>query len=110
MNSCLADLSRLIPPQYMRKGRGRVEKTEIIEMAIRHLKNLQNQECMSRDTSCVDQYRLGYQECLSEAAKFILTERGEDICYRMVTHLKEHCSETLKGEMVYFRVSQFIYI
>lgn len=40
MNNCLADLSRLIPAHYMKKGRGRVEKTEIIEMAIRHLKDL----------------------------------------------------------------------
>lgn len=41
MNNCLADLSRLIPPEYLKKGRGRVEKTEIIEMAIRHLKYLE---------------------------------------------------------------------
>ncbi|XP_038105613.1 transcription factor cwo [Culex quinquefasciatus] len=99
MNSCLADLSRLIPQQYMRKGRGRVEKTEIIEMAIRHLKNLQNQECL-RESSCAEQYRLGYNECLTEAAKFILRERGEETCYRMVTHLKEHCSELMKGELM----------
>lgn len=41
MNNCLADLSRLIPTEYLKKGRGRVEKTEIIEMAIRHMKFLQ---------------------------------------------------------------------
>uniref|UniRef100_A0A6G1SI17 BHLH domain-containing protein n=1 Tax=Aceria tosichella TaxID=561515 RepID=A0A6G1SI17_9ACAR len=40
MNNCLADLSKLIPSHYLRKGRGRVEKTEIIEMAIRHLRDL----------------------------------------------------------------------
>lgn len=42
MNNCLADLSRLIPAEYLKKGRGRVEKTEIIEMAIRHMKHLQD--------------------------------------------------------------------
>lgn len=99
MNSCLADLSRLIPQQYMRKGRGRVEKTEIIEMAIRHLKNLQNQEC-ARENSCAEQYRVGYHDCLTEAAKFMLRERGEEMCYRMVAHLKEHCNEIMKGEMM----------
>ncbi|XP_058467666.1 transcription factor cwo isoform X1 [Malaya genurostris] len=99
MNSCLADLSRLIPQQYMRKGRGRVEKTEIIEMAIRHLKNLQNQEC-ARESSCAEQYRLGYNDCLTEAAKFMLRERGEEMCYRLVDHLKEHCSEIMKGELL----------
>lgn len=101
MNSCLADLSRLIPQQYMRKGRGRVEKTEIIEMAIRHLKNLQNQECV-RESSCAEQYRLGYNDCLTEAAKYILRERGEEMCYRMVAHLKEHCNEIMKGTIEEF--------
>lgn len=42
MNNCLADLSRLIPAEYMKKGRGRIEKTEIIEMAIKHMKYLQS--------------------------------------------------------------------
>ncbi|XP_049538132.1 transcription factor cwo isoform X2 [Anopheles darlingi] len=99
MNSCLADLSRLIPQQYMRKGRGRVEKTEIIEMAIRHLKNLQNQEC-GRESSCAEQYRLGYNDCLTEAAKFMLRERGEELVFRMVTHLKEHCNDIMKSELL----------
>lgn len=45
MNNCLADLSRLIPADYLKKGRGRIEKTEIIEMAIKHMKHLQGHAC-----------------------------------------------------------------
>ena len=45
MNNCLADLSRLIPADYLKKGRGRIEKTEIIEMAIKHMKHLQVHAC-----------------------------------------------------------------
>ncbi|KAL1116389.1 hypothetical protein AAG570_004863 [Ranatra chinensis] len=48
MNNCLADLSRLLPSEYMKKGRGRIEKTEIIEMAIRHMKQLQAHPCTGR--------------------------------------------------------------
>lgn len=48
MNNCLADLSRLIPADYMKKGRGRIEKTEIIEMAIKHMRHLQNIIASSR--------------------------------------------------------------
>jgi hypothetical protein len=29
----------------MKKGKGRVEKTEIIEMAIKHMKHLQSHAC-----------------------------------------------------------------
>ena len=45
MNNCLADLSRLIPSSYLKKGRGRIEKTEIIEMAIKHIRHLQCHPC-----------------------------------------------------------------
>lgn len=55
MNNCLADLSRLIPAEYLKKGRGRVEKTEIIEMAIRHMKHLQG---LRQGTNRID--RKGY--------------------------------------------------
>lgn len=97
MNLCLADLSRLIPPQYMRKGRGRVEKTEIIEMAIRHLKNLQTQECL-REATYAEHYRTGYNECVAEAAKFLLRERDEEMYYKMISHLRDHINEMMKGK------------
>ncbi|XP_059611459.1 transcription factor cwo [Phlebotomus argentipes] len=100
MNSCLADLSRLIPPQYQRKGRGRIEKTEIIEMAIRHIKSFQKQESVCRDTILADRYRRGYNDCLTEAAKFLVTINDEfdTICYKMIEHLKEHCGEVMKSD------------
>ena len=41
MNNCLAELSRLIPAGYLKRGRGRIEKTEIIEMTIKYLRHLQ---------------------------------------------------------------------
>lgn len=53
MNNCLADLSRLIPTEYMKKGRGRVEKTEIIEMAIKHMKYLQDRVSSSGEAFLV---------------------------------------------------------
>ncbi|XP_067619377.1 transcription factor cwo isoform X2 [Eurosta solidaginis] len=93
MNSCLADLSRLIPPQYQRKGRGRIEKTEIIEMAIRHLKHLQS-ECIQKES----EYRMGYTDCMKEAAKFLYESHMEEFCYRLVARLQEHCVELMKND------------
>ncbi|XP_037957019.1 transcription factor cwo [Teleopsis dalmanni] len=93
MNSCLADLSRLIPPHYQRKGRGRIEKTEIIEMAIRHLKHLQN-ECMQKN----NEYHLGYTDCMKEAAKFLYESQMQDYCYRLLARLQEHCDELIKND------------
>lgn len=93
MNSCLADLSRLIPPQYQRKGRGRIEKTEIIEMAIRHLKHLQS-ECVHKEI----EYKMGYTDCMKETAKFLYGSHMQDICYQLLAHLQEHCDEIMKSE------------
>lgn len=89
MNSCLADLSRLIPPQYQRKGRGRIEKTEIIEMSIRYMKQLQNQEFLHKE----NMYKMGFEECLQQAANYLYAGHRE-VCIQMVDHLKE----VLKGK------------
>ncbi|XP_050313297.1 transcription factor cwo isoform X2 [Anthonomus grandis grandis] len=97
MNNCLADLSRLIPTEYLKKGRGRIEKTEIIEMAIKHMKHLQSQD----KGSPLEHYRLGYQECMSETMRFMVEVEGhfprEPVCVRLLNHLQKHCEQISKG-------------
>lgn len=97
MNSCLADLSRLIPPQFQRKGRGRIEKTEIIEMSIRYMKQLQNQECLHKENA----FKMGYDECLQQAANFLYNSHP-DICFQLMDYLKEHSNDFLKGWYFFF--------
>ncbi|XP_022243354.1 transcription factor cwo-like isoform X2 [Limulus polyphemus] len=111
MNNCLADLSRLIPSAYLKKGRGRIEKTEIIEMAIRHLKHLQAHTCKDPDTCEVAktseqdrwrQYRLGFQECMSEVLHFMAKMEGlyagDGFCVRLISYLQQHYCKVV-GEM-----------
>lgn len=122
MNNCLADLSRLIPAEYLKKGRGRVEKTEIIEMAIRHMKHLQglrqdakhspvtpvhthpedSVDSVSHSTvasTAAEHYRLGFQECLSETLHFLVEIEGffarDSICVQLINHLQQHCDKIL---------------
>lgn len=127
MNNCLADLSRLIPTDYLKKGRGRIEKTEIIEMAIKHMKHLQAHSCCQLDTCelaqqhsqedrkvqnrtggpiIIEHYRLGYQECLSEAMHFLVEVEGffagDSLCLRLINHLQKHCDKILKGDRLNF--------
>ncbi|XP_076332326.1 uncharacterized protein LOC143237213 isoform X2 [Tachypleus tridentatus] len=111
MNNCLADLSRLIPSTYLKKGRGRIEKTEIIEMAIRHLKHLQAHTCKDPDSCEVAktvererrlQYRLGFQECMSEVLHFMVKMEGlfagNGFCVRLISYLQQHYYNVV-GEM-----------
>uniref|UniRef100_A0A0C9R9R1 Hey protein n=1 Tax=Fopius arisanus TaxID=64838 RepID=A0A0C9R9R1_9HYME len=121
MNNCLADLSRLIPAEYLKKGRGRVEKTEIIEMAIRHMKYLQGSrqdtkppaaaavhhpedsvDSVSHSPSgspAAEHYRLGFQECLSETMHFLVEVEGffarDSLCVQLISHLQQHCEKIL---------------
>lgn len=96
MNSCLADLSRLIPPQFQRKGRGRIEKTEIIEMSIRYMKQLQKQECVDKEYI----YKAGFEDCLHHAASFLYS-RNENICFKMVDYVRSHIDTYKKRKWSY---------
>lgn len=108
MNNCLADLSRLIPSSYLKKGRGRIEKTEIIEMAIKHIRHLQSHPCTKKEgceikqeiesglskASSVESFRVGYHECLTETMHFLVEKEGlyagNSFCVRLMTHLQKH--------------------
>lgn len=114
MNSCLADLSRLIPTSYSKKGRGRIEKTEIIEMAIKHMKHLQNLACQGdkkdrskegiemagemeaglKKSTSIEFFRVGYHECLTELMHFLVEKEGlysgDAFCVRLMGHLQKH--------------------
>ncbi|XP_072941136.1 uncharacterized protein [Epargyreus clarus] len=103
MNNCLADLSRLIPPEYLKKGRGRVEKTEIIEMAIRHLKFLQERVNAAERQAGEEHFRAGFQEALGEAVRFLVDVHGhgpgDGLCVQLASHLQRHCEIVIKGEV-----------
>lgn len=96
------------------QGRGRIEKTEIIEMAIKHMKHLQTHKYCTDDTNCeiaaapnleheerVRQFRLGFQECLSEAVRFLVEIEGlftgDGLCRRMMDHLHNHMASMNNG-------------
>ncbi|CAH2075012.1 unnamed protein product, partial [Iphiclides podalirius] len=101
MNNCLADLSRLIPPEYLKKGRGRVEKTEIIEMAIRHLKFLQERINAGERQAGEDHFRAGYQEAVGETLRYLAEGQGypaDSLCAQLAAHLQRHCEVITKGE------------
>ena len=117
MNNCLADLSRLIPSSYLKKGRGRIEKTEIIEMAIKHIKHLQHHPCTKQDgcelaqeietglskASSVESFRVGYHECLTETMHFLVEKEGlysgSSFCVRLRAHLQKHFDKLGRGEL-----------
>jgi hypothetical protein len=72
MNTCLNELLQLTPHQIPESQR-RIEKTEIIEMAIKHMRNLiSSLEQKSKSTDAnIDVYRTGYRNGLSDIFEFL---------------------------------------
>lgn len=48
-----------------------------------------------------EHYRLGYQECLSEAMHFLVEVEGyfagDSLCVKLISHLQKHCDKIVKG-------------
>ncbi|XP_076110156.1 uncharacterized protein LOC143078960 [Mytilus galloprovincialis] len=109
MNNCLAELSRLIPPSYLKQGQGRIEKTEIIEIAsklIRNLLNLHNfREMMEKELSsdcggtnpcCQEKFYMGYKECQEEILRHLIDTEGMDLrddFFQRITTFLDHSSK-----------------
>lgn len=87
-------------------------------MAIKHMKHLQAHKYCSDDSKCelsnapnldeeerLRQYRLGYQECLSEAVRFLVEIEGlftgDGLCRRMMDYLQNHMSTIQKCEFTH---------
>ncbi|XP_063440049.1 hairy/enhancer-of-split related with YRPW motif protein-like [Mytilus trossulus] len=120
MNNCLAELSRLIPPSLLKQGQGRIEKTEIIEIAsklIRNLLNLHNfREMMEKELSsdcgganpcCQEKFYMGYKECQEEILRHLIDTEGMDLkndfFQRITTFLDQSSKKHLrlsKGDFV----------
>ncbi|KAL5014618.1 hypothetical protein ScPMuIL_008888 [Solemya velum] len=105
MNNCLANLSQIIPSCYLKKGQGRIEKTEIIETAmkcIHHLRQLCSDNRFEKTTNtdkginnnmtcCGEKFYLGFRECQIEVIRYLVEEEGwddkEHLFRRLIGHL-----------------------
>ncbi|BFZ10917.1 hypothetical protein BsWGS_13955 [Bradybaena similaris] len=109
MNNCLADLSRLIPSSYHKQGQGRIEKTEIIEMAIKHINLLQqrlddidrkvckDEKAATQSTSnehhcCSAKFYMGFKEAQDEVMRFLVEVESvnpmDPFCKKIMNHLE----------------------
>lgn len=113
MNNCLAELSRLIPPSYLKQGQGRIEKTEIIEMASKLIRNLQNLHTFrgmierelppdggGTNACCQEKFFMGFKECQEEVLQYLIETEGVDpkhsFCQRVSSHLDQTSKKFLK--------------
>ncbi|XP_048879354.1 transcription factor HES-3-like [Brienomyrus brachyistius] len=96
INECLDELKLLMETYYTNYIRKRkLEKADILEMTVKHLRNLQKtQRGRFMDSKCVE-YQEGFKSCLNGVHEFLLTADNSNGVLRF--NVLRHLSDRLSG-------------
>uniref|UniRef100_A0A3Q0R6A6 Hes related family bHLH transcription factor with YRPW motif like n=1 Tax=Amphilophus citrinellus TaxID=61819 RepID=A0A3Q0R6A6_AMPCI len=99
INHSLSELRRLVPSAFEKQGSSKLEKAEILQMTVDHLKLLHAMGGKYFDARAlaVDYRTLGFRECVGEVVRYLSSLEGDSpdpIGARLVSHLS-HCASEL---------------
>ncbi|NXU38156.1 HES1 factor, partial [Drymodes brunneopygia] len=94
INESLGQLKTLILDALKKDSsrHSKLEKADILEMTVKHLRNLQRAQmtaALSADPTVLGKYRAGFNECMNEVTRFLSTCEGvnSDVRTRLLSHL-----------------------
>nr|AMB73112.1 Hes A [Crepidula fornicata] len=93
INASLAELKSLLLEVIKKEGarHSKMEKADILEMAVKHLRHVQRQQYTSggADPTLSDKYRLGFNECAQEVSRYLGAADDDDaeLRARLLNHL-----------------------
>ncbi|XP_063042054.1 hairy/enhancer-of-split related with YRPW motif protein 1-like [Engraulis encrasicolus] len=100
INNSLLELRRLVPSAVEKQGSSKLEKAEILQMTVDHLRLLHNaggKGYFEAHSVAMDYRSLGFRECLAEAARYLSIVEGLDatdpLQVRLVSHLSSYASQ-----------------
>ncbi|XP_035499351.2 hairy/enhancer-of-split related with YRPW motif protein 1 [Scophthalmus maximus] len=100
INNSLSELRRLVPSAFEKQGSAKLEKAEILQMTVDHLKMLHasgGKGYFEAHALAKDYRSLGFRECLAEAARYLSIIEGRDgtdpLRVRLVSHLSNCASQ-----------------
>ncbi|XP_063742365.1 hairy-related 9 isoform X2 [Eleginops maclovinus] len=102
INESLGQLKTLILDALKKDSsrHSKLEKADILEMTVKHLRNLQRVQmsALSADATVLSKYRAGFNECMNEVTRFLSTSEGvnTEVRSRLLTHLSG-----CMGQMMY---------
>ncbi|ODM98635.1 Hairy/enhancer-of-split related with YRPW motif protein [Orchesella cincta] len=96
INNSLTELRRLVPTAFEKQGSAKLEKAEILQMTVDHLKMLHAKglDALAYDPHkfAMDYHSIGFRECAAEVARYLVTVEGMDIQdplrLRLMSHLQ----------------------
>ncbi|XP_068602061.1 hairy-related 9 isoform X3 [Brachionichthys hirsutus] len=93
INESLGQLKTLILDALKKDSsrHSKLEKADILEMTVKHLRNLQRVQmsALSADATVLSKYRAGFNECVNEVTRFLSTSEGvnAEVRSRLLSHL-----------------------
>ncbi|XP_028253658.1 hairy/enhancer-of-split related with YRPW motif protein 1 [Parambassis ranga] len=100
INNSLSELRRLVPSAFEKQGSAKLEKAEILQMTVDHLKMLHaagGKGYFDAHALAMDYRGLGFRECLAETARYLSVIEGLDsadpLRIRLVSHLNNYASQ-----------------
>ncbi|XP_073434779.1 transcription factor HES-1 [Dendrobates tinctorius] len=94
INESLSQLKTLILDALKKDSsrHSKLEKADILEMTVKHLRNLQRVQmtaALSTDPTVLGKYRAGFSECMNEVTRFLSTCEGvnTEVRTRLLGHL-----------------------
>nr|XP_056712426.1 hairy/enhancer-of-split related with YRPW motif protein 2 [Euleptes europaea] len=100
INNSLSELRRLVPTAFEKQGSAKLEKAEILQMTVDHLKMLQatgGKGYFDAHALAMDFISIGFRECLTEVARYLTSVEGLDtsdpLRVRLVSHLSSCASQ-----------------
>ncbi|MBN3317589.1 HEY1 protein, partial [Atractosteus spatula] len=100
INNSLSELRRLVPSAFEKQGSAKLEKAEILQMTVDHLKMLHaagGKGYFDAHALAMDYRSLGFRECLAETARYLSIIEGLDsadpLRIRLVSHLNSYASQ-----------------
>ncbi|KAM9341922.1 hairy-related 9 isoform 2-T2 [Pholidichthys leucotaenia] len=101
INESLGQLKTLILDALKKDSsrHSKLEKADILEMTVKHLRNLQRVQmsALSADASVLSKYRAGFNECMNEVTRFLSTSEGvnSEVRSRLLSHLSSCMSQLM---------------
>ncbi|XP_012252698.2 hairy/enhancer-of-split related with YRPW motif protein isoform X2 [Athalia rosae] len=110
INASLGELRRLVPAAARDPHSGKLEKAEILQLTVEHLRTLRNKGPEGYDSTklAMDYHAVGWGECAAEVGRYLVTMEGLDerdpLRLRLLSHLqsfhREHPPATGTGGLL----------
>ncbi|XP_031555280.1 hairy/enhancer-of-split related with YRPW motif protein 1-like [Actinia tenebrosa] len=91
INSCLTELRRLVPAAVDKQGSTKLEKAEILQLTVEHLKSVR--KLAKRETASIEgaDYRAaGFRECFFQVSRYLQGFRDPNCKEDQKAHLLSH--------------------